>query len=116
MTANYDIDTDVGKVRLATGDKDMTDVIFTDEEIDIFLAVNDNSINMASADLLEAWAATYLASASNEKIGDYAYTQKIVDNMLKQAARLRETESAIPAFEWSEPDLTSGSAITAEED
>ena len=33
MAYTYDITTDVGKVRLITGDKDITDAAFTDEEI-----------------------------------------------------------------------------------
>ena len=106
MTATYLIGTNVGKVRLRTGDKDMTDVIFTDEEIDVFLTANGGSINLASADLLEAWAATYAASADSEKIGDYAYTQKIVDKMLKQAARLREIEASTPYQTYGSFDLT----------
>ncbi len=114
MTATYDITTDVGRVRRISGDKDLTDVICTDEEITYFLTLG--SVNMAAAMVLEAWAATYTASAGSEKIGDYAYTQKIIDNMLKLAARLRETEEAIPYLTWAEMDLTGGSSITVEED
>ena len=107
MTATYDITTDVGKVRLTTGDKDLTDVIFTDEEIQVFLDANSDSIALASADLLEAWANTYAASASSENIGDYAYTQRIVDNMLKTAQRLRDNDATVPYFTWAEMDLAS---------
>ncbi|MCK5236324.1 MAG: hypothetical protein KAR06_04985 [Deltaproteobacteria bacterium] len=106
MTATYDISTDVGKVRLKSGDKDLTDIIFTDEEIEVFLANQGNDVNLAAAELLEAWAAEYTASPDSEKIGDYAYTQKIVDKMLKLAQKLKDTASETPVLEWSEPDLT----------
>ena len=38
MTATYDLDTNVGKVRLAIQDTDVTDAEFTDEEIEIFVS------------------------------------------------------------------------------
>ncbi len=106
MTATYDITTNVGKVRLVTGDKDLTDVIFTDEEITFFLSENSSSINMASAMLLEAWAAEYGVSADSEKIGDYAYTQKIVDKMLNMAKNLREKAISEPAGAFAETSVT----------
>lgn len=112
----YDIDNNIGKVRLITGDKDLTDLIFTDAEITYFLIKNSNSINLASADVLEAWAAEYTASADSEKIGDYAYTQKIVDKMLKLANRLRETDASTPYLTWAEMDLSGVEDTTIDED
>ncbi len=106
MTATYVLTTNIGKVRLTIGDKDITDTIFTDEELQIFLDDNGDSIPLASADALEAWASTYLANADTEKIGDYSYGQKIVDKMLALAKRLRTADAATPAFEWSEYDLS----------
>ena len=109
MAIDYDLDTNVGKVRLKIGDTDVdptTDAAFTNEELTYFLTANSNNINLASADALEAWAAKYAASPASEKIGDYAYTQKTVANMLSQAKSLRETDASIPVFEISEMDLT----------
>ena len=97
MTVTYDIDTDVGKVRLTIGDTILADNKFTNEEIDIFLSANSSNINMASAAALEAGAASYGQNAASENLGDYAYTQKIIENMLKLANRLREYETSIPA-------------------
>lgn len=108
MSANYDLDTDVGKVRLIIGDTDVfpeTDAVFTDEELEYFLSKNSDNINLASADAFEAWIAKYATSPDSEKIGDYAYTQKIVANFNKLAKELREKETSSPVFEWSEPDL-----------
>ena len=104
MTTTYDISNDIGRVRLQTADKDIADAVFTDEEITVFLDA-EGSVNLASAALLEAWAAMYGANADSEKIGDYSYTQKIIANLLKMAANLREKESGIPAFTWAELDL-----------
>jgi len=119
MTATYDITTAVGKVRLVISDTDVTpasDAVFTDEELTYFLTEQSSNVNLAAADALEAWAAKYGQSPDSEKIGDYAYTQKIINNMLNLAIKLKDKEESAPVFEWSEPDYTSGSAITAEED
>ena len=96
-TTTYDIDTAVGKVRLTIGDTILTDAKFTNEEIDIFLSANSSNINMASAAALEAWAASYGQNAASENLGDYAYTQKIIENMLALAKRLRDYETSLPA-------------------
>jgi len=116
MTVTYDITTNVGKVRLTIGDTDTTDNVFTDEELEYFLSVHSNSVNLASADALEAWAAKYATNADSEKIGDYSYTSKSVDKLTKLAGELRDKEFSTPIMEWAEMDLTGGSGITAEED
>ena len=103
----YDINNNIGKVRLQTGDKDLLDLIFTDAEVNVFLTRHSNSIPLASADLLEAWAAVYGQSAASENIGDYAYTQKIIANMLALAQRLRDADASVPVFTWAEMDLAS---------
>lgn len=120
MTASYDanLGDNVSKVRLIIGDTDVSpasDAVFTDEELTYFISAG-GSVNLGAAMALEAWAAKYSASPDSEKIGDYTYTQKIVDKMLNMAARLRETDAETPAFEWAEIDLSGGSGITAEED
>ncbi len=97
MTITYDITTAVGKVRLAIGDTILADNKFTDEELTYFLSVNSSNINMASAAALEAWAASYGQNAASENLGDYAYTQKIIENMLALAKRLRDYETSLPA-------------------
>lgn len=118
MSATYDysVKPDVFKVRLITSDNDLTDVVFTDEEIEVFLDMESNDINLTAADVLEAWAAKYAPTADSEKIGDYSYNQKIVDKLLALATKLRTTASETPYLTWAEMDLTCGSGITAEED
>ncbi len=97
MTVTYDITTAVGKVRLAIGDTVLADNKFTDEELTYFLSENSSNTNMAGATALEAWAASYGQNAASENLGDYAYTQKIIENMLALAKRLREYETSVPA-------------------
>ena len=99
----YDITTTVGKIRLKIGDK-TAPYVFTDAEITEFYT-QAGSINLAAADALEAWASTYGANADSEHIGDYSYTQRIIDNMLKLAERLRKLESETPSITWAEPNL-----------
>lgn len=115
MTVSYDITTDVGKVRLLIGDKTITDPVFTDEELEIFIAAQ-TSLNLAAAEALEAWAASYGANADSEKIGDYAYTQKIIANMLSLAKRLRDKDSSIPYLTWAEMNLSGVEDTTVSED
>lgn len=105
MSVTYDITNDIGKVRLIAGDNDITNPIFTDEEIQIFLNIG-GSVNLASAMLLEAWASKYGANIDSESIGDYSYTQKIIGNMLSLAQRLRENESTEPVIDWGSFNLT----------
>lgn len=95
--------TDIEKIRLKIGDKSAP-YVFTDEELTEFYTAA-GSINLASADALEAWASTYGANADSERIGDYNYSQRIIDNMLKLAERLRKTEAETPAIDWASLDL-----------
>ena len=94
---SYDITTNVGKVRLIIGDNDDTNEAFTDAEIDYFLTANSNDIYSAAADALEAWAAKYASAPGSEKIGDYAYTQKIIEGMIALAKSLRDKVASEPA-------------------
>ena len=109
MTWTYDLTNDIGKVRLLISDTDIapvTDAHFSDEEIQVFLTMEGDSVNLAAADALEAWAAIYSANVDSESIGDYSYTQKVVDNMLSIAQRLRENESTTPVLDWAGFNLT----------
>lgn len=104
MTATYDLSTNNGKLRLSIGDTDTSDTVFTDEELAIFL--DGASLNMAAAAAMEAWASKYAANANSEKIGDYSYSQKTVDDMLKLAQRFRDKDASIPVSDYGEMDLT----------
>ena len=113
---SYDITTNVGKVRLIIGDTDESDEIFSNTEITYFLTSNSDNITLAAADALAAWMAKYATAPDSEKIGDYSYTQKIVQNMNKLQKELREKDATTPYLTWAEFDLSRGSGITVEED
>jgi hypothetical protein len=97
--------TNIEKVRLLIGDRPPLDLVFTDDEIESFLDDNSNSVKLAAAVALEAWAAMYTLNPSSENIGDYSYTQRVADNMIKLAERFRKDEAETPAMTWAELDL-----------
>ena len=102
---SYDLTTNVGKVRLIIGDNLAVEV-FTDAEITYFLTKNADNLNLASADALGAWMAKYAAAPDSEKVGDYAYTQKIIANMNKLKKELEEKDASTPYLTWAEMNLT----------
>ncbi len=113
---SYDITTNVGKVRLLIGDTDESDEVFSNTEITHFLTTHSSNINLASAMALKAWAAKYAVAPASEKIGDYSYTQKIVDNMNKLAVELEEKDASTPYLAWAEIDLSGVADTTVSED
>ena len=106
MTLTYDLTTSTGQIRLIIGDSDISDAVFTDEEIAFFYSTG-GSVTLGAAMAAEAWAAKYATNATGETIGDYAYTFKAVDNLLGLAKRLRDLadDSLTPAMDWAELDL-----------
>ncbi len=115
MAATYDLTTSVGQIRLMIGDTLLAEAVFTDEELTYFIGAS-TSLYMAAASVLEAWIAKYTTNADSENMGDYSYTQKIVEKLNKLRNDYRQKDESIPYLTWSEWDLTGGSAITAEED
>lgn len=110
---------DISKVRLLIGDRDVlptTDAQFSDEEIQVFLAMASNSLLIAAGYALEAWASAITDSLLSEKIGDYSYTKKDAEAKLKLAKEYKEQAASMPYMTWTELDLTRGSGITVEED
>jgi len=108
-TYTYDITDNVGKVRLKIGDTDVlpeTDAVFSDEEIEVFLANHSNDINLAAAEAARSWASKYATNAVQEKIGDYSYSQKAMENLLKLADNLEAVAAGTPVLEISDMDLT----------
>lgn len=106
MAATYDLATSVGKVRLLINDIDITDAHFTDEEITVFLTMASNSVYLAAAYALEAWAASLADSITTEKIGDYSYSKQSAARKLSLAKQYREAEAETPYFTWAEPNFT----------
>ena len=107
MAATYDLTTDIGKVRLLIGDTTIASAQFSDAELQVFLDLASDSIRMAAANALDAWAATLANNMKSENIGDYGYTRDSAANMKALAADLRAQAKAIPGFVWAEPDYES---------
>jgi len=106
--------TNIEKVQLLIGDTGATQ--FTVAQIQIFLDMATESVLLAASFALESWAASLTDGLASEKIGDYAYTKKSVENKISLAKKYREEDSATPVLEIGEMDLTYGSGITEEGD
>ena len=114
MTVTYDITNSVGQIRLMVGDNNIvpvTNAVFSDEEITFFLTQNGSDLNLTAAALCKAWAAKYGANVDSEHIGDYSYSQTIVDKLLKMAANFTAAATgspslAIASFNFTDTDDT----------
>lgn len=118
MTATYDLATLIGQVRLLIDDKDVTpatDAHFTDEELQVFLDLADDDVYIAAALALESWATSLKSTYTSEKIGDYSYSKKSIDDMLALAKRYRDSSGSGPVFDWSSMDLGSIGEYPVEE-
>lgn len=58
MTFTYDLSTDIGKVRLIISDTVQAKAIFTDEEINAFLSMNESNVKLAAAGALDTMASS----------------------------------------------------------
>ena len=110
MAHTYNLATEIGQIRLYIGDRDITpttDAQFSDEELQVFLTKAGGSILLASSYALEAWASNLSGTLSGEKIGDYSYTNKVVENKTTLAKKYRDEDASTPVSDWAEMDLAS---------
>lgn len=56
MTFTYDPTSDIGKVRMLVPDRVEANAVFTDEEIEAYLSMNDSNVRRAAAEMLETIA------------------------------------------------------------
>lgn len=112
---SYDITTDVGKVRLAIGDTNESDEVFTNTEIEYFLTTQSDNIDLAAAQAARAWAAKYTTSADAEKIGEYSYSVKAVAKLLKLAETLEVKDASTPYQTYGSFNLTGIEDTTIED-
>lgn len=54
MAVTYDLETDVGKVRLLISDTDTDNGVFQDDEIEVFLDLRGGSVRLAAASALRS--------------------------------------------------------------
>ena len=116
MTVTYLIANNIGKVRLAiadidttttTGTRDTWTVLFTDEEIDIFLAQASNGIWLAASYALNSVAASKAMLAKVMKLGDFSEDlTKLADSIRAQAQAYKEMVVSIPSAGFAEMGLT----------
>lgn len=101
MTVTYVLTEDVGKVRALIADRPNADgeAEFTDEELQVYLDLEDGDLRLAAATALEAWAAKLAANAHDFMLGDYRErTEVAAQEMNRRAAALRENARTTPAF------------------
>lgn len=112
MAFTYDPTTDRGRVRMQIGDTDTVNAdrqLFTDDEIDAFLALNTNIVKLAAADALQAMASNQLMVLKVLKNMDLSTDgAKMSDAWLAQAKELRKSWLEVGdgsfegAFDWAE--------------
>jgi len=116
MTVTYDITNAIGQVRLNISDIDTTTttgarsdwtILFTDEEIQIFLDRASSDVMLASVYALLAIASSRALLAKMVKIGDYSQDLKTVaDSLRAQAKALVDLNNMTPAGDAAEQAVT----------
>ncbi|MBU1621889.1 MAG: hypothetical protein KKD77_24500 [Gammaproteobacteria bacterium] len=96
--------TNIEYVRLLVGAT--VSAAYTDVQIQAFLDLNDDDVWLAAATAIEAYATSVTGSETSERIGDYSYTKKDLDNLLALAARYRGNAGSGPVIDWGNFDLT----------
>lgn len=89
MSFSYDVSTTVGKIRLWIQDSDSNNALFSDEDINAMLSMNDNDIRATAAALLFALASNKSLLAKAVSAGKYSEDNR------SAAKELRETAQAI---------------------
>jgi len=106
-TFTYDVSNNTGKLRLAIADIDLTTttgtrdtwtVLFTDEELAIFLSAASSDIYMAASYALNAMAASRALLAKVKRLGDFSEDlSKVADSLRAQAKVYAEDAMNNPA-------------------
>ena len=87
----------IEKVRLLISDPAGVSQHFSDADIQAFLDMAGDSMFLAAAYALKAWASALSELVDSERIGDYSYSKKQVDNKLKLAENYEKQAMSIPA-------------------
>jgi len=91
----YDPTSNRGKVRLLANDVDDNNPVFTDEEIDAFLALTDGAVLLAAATAIETIADNEALSSKVIKTQDLSTDgAKVADALRARAKTLREQYAA----------------------
>jgi len=107
MSFSFDTATNIGKVRALCRDTDASSYVLSDEEINVFLSLEENCLYSSAALALESIAADKAKLSKSISAGDYKEdTTKIADQLLKTAEKFRERANSIPAEAQVEEILT----------
>ena len=102
----YDPSTSAGRVRLLATDTDSDNAIFRDDEIDAFLALEDDSVKRAAATALDQIASSEALIQKRIKLLDLQTDGPAVAKALREhAAALRQQaddEEITGAFDYAE--------------
>lgn len=102
----YDPSTSAGRVRLLATDTDSDNAIFTDDEIDAFLALEDTNVKRAAATALDQIASSEALIQKRIKLLDLQTDGPAVSKALREhAAALRkqaDDEEITGAFDYAE--------------
>ena len=79
---------------------------FSDADIQAFLDMAGDSMFLAAAYALKAWASALSELVDSERIGDYSYSKKQVDNKLKLAESYEKQAASTPALAIASFDFT----------
>ena len=115
-TFTYDVSTNVGKVRLNIADIDLRTitgtrpdwtVLFTDEEIEVFITRAESNINLASAYALYAIASSRVLLAKKKQLGDYMEDLTAIGKEVRaQAKAFVDISEDAPAGAYAEQGVT----------
>lgn len=119
MTTTYDLSTDVGKLRLAIADTDVTDAEFSDEELDVLIA-QGGSWQQGAILAVDVLIARYSKQVSftlgprREELGQIVeHYRALRDNLAAGLAGEILTEDL--TFSWVEEDTSADSEYSEDE-
>ena len=91
MTITYDTATNIGKTRMLIPDRDLSNAVFQDVEIQAFLDLNDQTVRRAAAEALETIASDQAMTLKVIRLLDLSTDGRAVSQaLLERAVRLRE--------------------------
>lgn len=99
MTFTYDPGTPLGVVRLLCTDRDPDHEIFTDEEIGVFLGLNEQDVRLAAAMALDQIAASQVLILKYIEVNGLKTNGQAVANALHQQAESLRSRAAAEAAE-----------------
>jgi hypothetical protein len=91
VTITYDTATNIGKTRMLIPDRDLSNAVFQDVEIQAFLDLNEANVRRSAAEALETIASDQAMTLKVIRLLDLSTDGRAVSQaLLERAARLRE--------------------------